>query len=505
MSAPILLVLSMLFGPAAVDAVPDRPNLILFIVDDMGWQDTSVPFHTERTPFNDRYRTPAMERLAAEGLVFTHAYAASPVCTPTRASILTGQNPARSRITNWTLRGDPSAKHPTLTPPAWNRNGVTSDPATPLALHATTLAHHLHARGYRTIHCGKAHWGAIGTPGADPANLGFDVNIAGHAAGAPASYYGEDHYRKGDESPWNVPGLETYHGTDVNLTEALTIEANRAIDDAVAAGEPFFMNMAHYAVHTPIMVDERFAERYRAMGLPPREVAYASMVEAMDKSLGDIVANLERHGVLDDTIIVFFSDNGGLSAHGRAGRAHTHNAPLRSGKGSAYEGGVRIPMIVRGPGVAAPGARTDAPAISDDLYPTFLTLGGVDPDVVDHPIDGRDLTPLLRGDLAGGERDAWNERPLVFHRPHQWGAGGPGIHPCSALIRGPWKLIHFHATNRVELYNLDQDLGETNDLAERRPDLARELANELGARLRAMGAQMSIDKATGDPVPFPGW
>ena len=240
--------------PGDVAAQESRPNVILFLVDDLGWQDTEVPFHTEVTPFNRRYRTPAMKRLAAAGMVFTDAYAASPVCTPTRVSIMTGRNPARHRTTNWILRKDkgPNGRHATLRPPAWRCNGIGADDV--------TLARLLQGAGYRTIHVGKAHLGAIGTSGADPRALGFDVNVAGHAAGGPGSYYGRHHFkaggRRGDltkKTVWDIPGLDAWHGKDVHLTEVLTREAVKAVEGAVGAKKPFFLHMSHYAVHAPIM------------------------------------------------------------------------------------------------------------------------------------------------------------------------------------------------------------------------------------------------------------
>ena len=477
--------------PTAPPAPQRPPNIVLFLVDDLGWQDSSVALGPERTPFNDRYRTPNLERLAREGMSFTQAYASAPVCTPTRTAILTGQAPARSHITYWTLRKDTdtSAKFPGLLPPKWDVNGLQPED--------TTLPELLREAGYRTIHVGKAHFGAVGTPGADPLQLGFDVNVAGHGAGGPGSFLGLENFsaaaRKGDRV-WDVPGLERWHGKDVFLEEALAAEAVEQLDAAVAAGTPFFLNFAPYAVHAPITANPRYSANYAE--LDPREAAYATMVETYDAALGALLAQLDAHGIADETLVVFTSDNGGLSAHGRGGEPHTHNAPLRSGKGSCYEGGIRIPLVVRGPGVLR-GTRSDVQVISADLFPTLLSAAGVDLPKDGVERDGLDLSHLLRG----GPPEA--ERILIWHQPHFWGVNGPGIWPFSAVRVGDWKLIYRHADHGFELYDLANDPGETLDFATSAFSRVEDLARVLGERLRAMGAQMSLDESTGQPVPSP--
>ncbi len=336
-----------------------QPNIIFFLVDDMGWQDTSVPFWTEKTPLNLLYHTPNMEKMAAEGMKFTQAYASS-VCSPTRVSLMTGMNAARHRVTNWTLKRNVSEDHADdiLKMPVWNMNGLQPVDSIENAVHATTLPQILKQNGYFTIHCGKAHWGAMNTPGANPLNLGFDLNIAGHAAGAPGSYQGEKNFgnKNGDKQtlPWGVPGLGKYHGDTINLTEVLTLEAISAIQQAQKLNKPFFLNMSHYAVHTPLEADARFYKKYKNMGLEEPEARFASMVEGMDKSLGDLMAYLKNNDLDKNTLIVFMSDNGSLSASARGGTLHSHNKPLKSGKGSAYEGGIREPMMVKWPGKVKP-------------------------------------------------------------------------------------------------------------------------------------------------------
>lgn len=496
---PTCAIFAGVLAASASTGIDDKPNIVVFIVDDMGWQDTSVPFHVERTPFNERYETPNMERLASEGLKLTNGYASAPVCTPTRTSLMTGRAPARNRITYWTLdrNADTSSRHASVSAPAWNVNGLQPGDI--------VLPELLRDRGYRTIHAGKAHWGTHGTAGGNPENLGFDVNIAGHASGAPGSYYGKHRFKSSKsetdfskDSKWDVPGLERFHDQDIYLTEALQVRAVEEIDRAVADDVPFYLHFAPYAVHTPIMPNMRYLDQYK--DLHPKEAAYATMVHSMDVALGEVLQALERNGVEGDTIVIFTSDNGGLSAHGRGGEPHTHNKPLRSGKGSAYEGGVRVPWIVRWPDVTTAGSSSDVPVVTQDLFPTILeATGGMDGVPATRTLDGIDLAPVL----SGGSPEEFDQRPIVFHQPHVWGPKGPGIWPYSGVRVGTWKLLYFHAGRRFELYDLSQDVGELNDLAAERPEVVEELATILAEWMREAGAQMSIDTATGHPVEWP--
>ena len=459
---------------------PKAPNVVVFFVDDLGWQDVSEPFDAARTSWNERYRTPNLERLCRAGTKLTNAYA-HPVCTPSRVSLMTGSAVARHRVSHWTLRSDrwTDPERTDLRRPRWNRGGLSSDPTTPQAYCSETLAQRFDAAGYQTIMVGKAHFGAIGTPGADPTNLGFDVNIAGHAAGAPSSYLAATRFlRSGKDTTWQVPGLERYHGTDWFLTEALTDEAIAAAADAARAQQPFFLYLAHYAVHTPLNPDARFVEAYRAAGLPESEARYAALIEGMDRSLGRVLHWLDQAGLAEDTIVLFASDNGGLSAHARSGERHSHNAPLRSGKGSAYEGGVRVPMAVRWPGRIAADATEALPVQLEDVMPTLCQLCDLDPSCPDGVGFARTL-------LGSRQRP----HPLFFHSPHYWGATGPGIEPYSAVRDGDLKLIWFYDRGAAELYDLKTDLGEANDLAARRPaDVAR-LRSLLRSHLRDCEAQ----------------
>ncbi len=484
--------LAFLLGFTALAAGP-RPNLVLIVVDDMGWQDTSVPFHSEVTALNRRYRTPAMARLAAEGAKLTDAHA-SAVCSPSRVSLLTGMSAARHGVTNWTLHRDraPDQPHPTLEMPDWPVNGLAPAPGTPRTVVARCLPDLLREAGYRTLHVGKAHFGAKGAPGEDPRRLGFDLNVAGHAAGGPGSFWAEKGYSarwRGDSEVWDVPGLEAHRAAGTYLTEALTLEAARAVEAAVADGKPFFLHLAHYAVHAPWETDPRFAAPYEAAGLKGRELALATMVEGVDKSVGDILRLLDRLGIAQDTLVLLISDNGAPAEVPR-------NLPLRGHKLSPFEGGTRVPALARWPGRIRPGLVDATPVLIEDVFPTLLEAAGVPfAGKVPQVVDGRSWVPHL----TGGARLP-QDRPLVFHFPNNYGGQGP----FSALRLGDWKLIHHHATGALQLHDLARDIGEKEDLASRHPAKVRELAKVLARELEARGALMPRRRADGSRVPFAG-
>ena len=479
------------------------PNIILFLVDDMGWQDTSLPFWSDTTHLNRLYDTPNMERLAKQGVLFTQAYACS-VSSPTRCSLLTGMNAARHRVTNWTLEKNKSTddQHTVLEFPKWNVNGISRTGGIAYTTQADPFPALLKENGYHTIHCGKAHFGAIDTPGEDPLHFGFDVNIAGHAAGGLASYYGEDNYgikKNGEnQSLFAIPGLDRYHGTPTFATEALTQEAISALNDAQSLNQPFFLYMSHYAVHIPIQPDPRFYDKYLQKGMVPTEAAYASLVEGMDKSLGDLMDWLESNKQSENTVILFMSDNGGLSAVARGGEAHTHNYPLNSGKGSAYEGGIREPMIVSWPGTTPQNSRCNTPVIIEDFYPSILEIAGICNYKTIQQIDGKSFVPLL----SQPQRNS-DPRPLFWNFPNNWGPSGPGIGATCSVREGDWKLIYFYETGVMELYNLKTDIGEKNNLAEANPKRVKKMARTLGKSMRGMDAQRPSFKATGSPCPWP--
>ena len=481
--------------------ITKQPNIIMFMVDDMGWQDTSVPFWKEKTIFNDIYQTPNMERLAREGMKFTQAYA-TPVCSPTRVSLISGMNAARHRVTNWTLRRNKFMVNPPkgLEMPKWNLNGAQPTDSIELAVHITPLPQLLKDHGYYTIHAGKAHIGAISTPGENPTNLGFQVNIAGHAAGAPGSYYGLNNFENKNrgETIWDVPGLKKYHGKDIFLTEALTQEAVLAVDEAVEANKPFYLYMAHYAVHTPIQGDPRFEQKYLDRGLDVTEAKYASMIEGMDKSLGDLMDHLEKRDIVENTIILFMSDNGGLSALARGGEKHTHNKPLSSGKGSVHEGGIREPMLVKWPGVTKSNSTVNTPVIIEDFFPTILELAGISNYKTVQKVDGQSFTSILKGNGPDN-----TDRPLFWHYPNNWGPIGPGIGATSTIRKGDWKLIYYHLDSHFELFNINEDIGETTNLATDKIEKVKGLAMALGTYLRSVDAQMPTNTNTNQLVPWP--
>ncbi len=470
-----------------------KPNIIFFFIDDMGWQDTSVPFYTKKTKLNEAYYTPNMERMASEGMKFTQAYACA-VCSPSRISLMTGMNAARHQVTNWTLRKNQSPDPKTnkfVTPPAWNLNGLSPSDTVEHTIQATTLPQLLREAGYRTIHVGKAHFGAEGTPSEDPLNLGFDVNIGGHAAGGPGSYYGKNNFsakwRNGD-SIWDIPGLEKYHGEDIYLTEALTIEANKEIDKAVMEKRPFYLYMSHYAIHAPWEKDDRFYKKYIDAGLSEFNAAYASMIEGMDKSLGDIVENVEQNGISDNTIIVFMSDNGQPKQASR-------NLPLRGHKLTPYEGGVRVPMMVKWPRAVTPGSTTNYQVIIEDVFPSFLEMAGVDyKGRVIQKIDGRSFVAVCKGEEASNT----GERPLFWHYPHTYDQP-----PYSAVRLGDWKLIYHHNDQKVELFNIINDISENVDLSVTEPKKVMDLATILSDYLRDTHAGMPISVESEKEIAYP--
>ena len=460
--------------PAA--AVAGRPNFVFFLADDLGWRDLGC--------FGSSfYETPNVDRLAKRGMRFTDAYAACPVCSPTRASIMTGKHPVRTGIT--TFIGAPQ-------PDQWKGNTrlLPAPYATRLALEEVTLAEALKAGGYATFFAGKWH---LGPEGFWPENQGFDVNMGGTDAGGP---YGGNKYFSPYGNPRLKDGPPGEHLPDRLATEtAKFIEAHK--------DRPFIAYLAFYSVHVPLMAREDLKKKYeeKAKALAPdgrprfipeganqaRQVqdhaVYAGMVEAMDLAVGKVLKKLEDLGLDRNTVVVFMSDNGGLST---AEGSPTSNVPLRAGKGWLYEGGIREPMIVRWPGVTAPGSVCASPVTSTDFYPTMLEMAGLPPRPEQH-IDGASFVPLLKG-------GSMSRGPIFWHYPHYSNQGGS---PGAAVRFGDWKLIEFFEDRRVELYNLREDVGEKTDLAKSNSAKAWELLDLLHAWQKATGAKF--------PSPNPGY
>lgn len=488
-----ILIVLMLTGCSSKEkeasTTENKPNIIFFFVDDMGWQDTSLPFHSEPTKLNKQYYTPNMVLLAKEGVKFTQAYATA-VCSPSRISLMTGMNAARHKVTTWTLQKNksPEPEHPSLIPPNWNVNGLSATANQEKAIFTETLPQLLKKGGYKTIHVGKAHFGAKETSGEDPLNLGFDVNIAGHAAGGPGSYLAKYNFSANWRAPgnhiWDVPGLEKYHGTETYLTEALTLEANAAINLAVKEKKPFYLYMSHYAIHAPWEKDDRFYKKYKDKGLSEFDAVYASMLEGMDKSLGDIRNNLKRLGIAENTIIVFMSDNG-------APKQAARNLPLKGHKLTPYEGGIRVPMLVKWPGVTQPSIN-DQYLIIEDIFPTFLEMAKLKEDA-NKSLDGVSFVPLLKG-----KGSYQKDRPIYWHYPNTYDQP-----PYSAIRKGDWKLIYHHATQNLELFNLKEDIGEKKNVFAENKVKAKELIKQLSSYLISVEAQMPTNKSTGDKVPYP--
>lgn len=479
-----------------LDAVQDKPNIVVFLVDDMGPMDTSVPFMTDEAgkpkkyPLNDYYRTPGMERLAKQGTRLNHFYAMS-VCSPTRTSIVTGQNSARHRVTQW-IRSENNNKGP-FGPPDWNWTGVDNTDI--------TLAGVLKKTGYRTIYIGKAHFGPNNEKTEFPHQLAYDINVGGCSWGQPGSYYGEHGYGhiKGNKKR-AVPNLEKYHGTDTFLTEALTLECMSLITDAKKSGKPFFLHFAPYALHAPFHSNPRYAENYVDSGKPKGAQAYATLVESMDAALDELLDHLDEQGIAENTLILFLGDNGGDAP---LGPTHEHNSsfPLRAKKGTHYEGGMRTPFIAawakpdpsnkwQKKMPIAQGVINQQLGTVMDLYPTILNLVGAEVPK-GHAIDGYDLAKQL----ASAEPNPERPSRFMMHFPH-----GHRSSYYTVFRAGDWKLIYHYfpqmnpAKTRYELFNLKDDPFEKNNLADKEPNKVKRLVNAMAKQLDEESALYPVDK-----------
>ncbi len=447
-----------------------RPNILFILIDDLGWTDLGCYG-------SSFYETPNLDRLATQSMTFTNAYAACPVCSPTRASILTGKYPATVGITDWIDWGGNA--HP-------QRGRLVDVPyLKELPTSEKTIAKTLNEDGYATWHVGKWH---MGGPGHLPTDHGFEINVGGCHMGSPG--------KGGYFSPWSIPPLDDVDVPDgTYLTDYLTDSVIELLENhAVQEREeqPFYLNLAFYTVHTPIQAKESKIRKYEAkarkLGLDTQEAlvegehfpsdhkkhlhvlrriiqsdpVYAAMIESLDENVGRILDALETTGLADDTIVIFTSDNGGLAT---SEGSPTCNAPLAEGKGWMYDGGTREPLLFKWPGVTKAGATCDVPVTSPDFYPTLLEIAGSTPQSDQH-LDGVTIVPLLHGETSL-EREA-----IFWHYPHYGNQGGT---PGSSVRAGDYKLIEFFEDGRLELYNLRDDISEEQNLVDSQPDIAQRL------------------------------
>lgn len=457
---------------SATAAAPPAMNVVFILVDDLGKHDLSG----EGSTF---YETPNIDALAGRSMRFHQGYACCQVCSPSRASIMLGQYPPRHGITDWIGAA---------TGTAWDRNDKLLPAAYAKQLPAgqVTMASVFQQAKYKTFFAGKWH---LGGEGSLPEDHGFDVNLGGHHRGSPPGGY---------FSPYQNPKL-----TDGPPGESLTL---RLADETVAfirsqeRGEPFFAMLSFYSVHSPLQTTRQLWQKYRekaakmAAGgsrfqidrtLPVRQVqdhpVYAGMIETMDDAVGRVLQAIEDHGIAENTIVIFTSDNGGVAS---GDGYSTSNAPLRTGKGRQWEGGLRVPYYIHVPGMTDNGGQCDVPVTGADCYPTLLELAGL-PLRPEQHLDAASLVPLLQG----GSIDP---RPLIWHYPHYGNQGGE---PSSVYREGPWKLIHYYEDGRSELYHLDNDLAELNDLAAAEPERVAKMKLSLDEYLDSVSARFP----QGDP------
>ncbi len=446
-----------------------KPNVVFILVDDMGANDLS----NEGSTF---YESPNIDRIANEGMKFTRGYATCQVCSPSRASVLTGKYPVNHGITTWI--GDPAGeawgkrgRHDSHLPPEYERNLRASE---------ITLAEAMKDAGYKTFFAGKWH---LGSEGSWPTDHGFEINKGGWDVGGP---------RNGYFSPWKNPNLESGPAG-----ESLTLRLGQETANFIEKNkhQPFLAYLSFYAVHGPIQTTQKLWKKYRdkaeKMGLSKerfifdrrlnvRQVQdcpiYAGMIELLDDAIGVVLDKLDEHGLDKNTIICFTSDNGGVSS----GDAYaTSNLPLRGGKGRQWEGGIREPFYIKAPGINKPGSTNQTPVNGIDWYPTLLELCQISVPTK-QVIDGVSLAPVLKG----GEI---KNRPLFWHYPHYGNQGGE---PSSIIMEGDWKLIYYHEDGHDELYNLAQDIGEQTDLRTQESKRAKKMKNKLNTWLKKTGAEM---------------
>lgn len=460
----LILILSNSFQLSSKTIDNEKPNVILLLVDDLGWRD--VGFMGSKF-----YETPNIDNLAKQGMIFTNAYAACAVCSPTRASIQTGRYPARTGVTDW-IRARFQVKDGDLSPPPAydeNENRLLRTPSNPywLELEETTIAEILQESGYFTCHIGKWH---LGPDNYYPEKQGYDINIAGCDMGQPVNYFDPYANEKGVHFPTLQPRKKGEY-----LEDRLADELVNVIQEH--KDKPFFINMCYYAVHTPLMGKPETIDKYETKSKLDEQnnSIYASMIESVDDAVGNLFQTLENENLLDNTLIIFFSDNGGLLSS-------TSNKPLRSGKGYPYEGGIREPMFVYWKGKIQSGSSTDLPISSIDFLPTICSITKTP--LPNKIIDGRDLSPLF-------ENKDLPQLPLFWHFPHY---RGNDVVPYSIIRDGAWKLIKRYEGVEFELFNLKDDLEEKYELSKEFPDKVKELDIKLQEWLKTSNAKLPILK-----------
>ena len=445
-------------------AAAQPPNVVLILADDLGWTDIA-PFGS------DLHETPALDQLARDGMKFTQNYSACTVCSPTRAALMTGKYPARLHVTDWIPGAMPD--NPKLLVPDWTKFLPTDE---------TTLAKVFKAAGYATALIGKWHLAKVGTHESYPEAFGFDLNIAGTDKPQPSTYY----------APYKIPTLQPEGPEGEYLTDRLGDEAVKWIE--ANKDRPFFLYLPHFAVHLPLQGRADLTEKYQrkiaakgADALNHKNPGYAAMTESMDTAIGRVRAKLAELKLTEKTIVIFTSDNGGRVPT-------TSNVPLRLGKASAYEGGVRVPLIVSWPGVTKPGSVSDNPVITMDLFPTLVEMAGLPAAAARTAIDGVSFAPVLRGG-ATRTRDT-----MFWHYPHHQHYQLGGAMPYGAVRSGDFKLVEFFNDMHVELYNIRADISEKTDLAASNRAKTEELRKKLHAWRTEVGAQMPTPNPKHDPA-----
>ncbi len=449
------------FAPLALwqAARRQRLNVLLVLVDDYGCSDLSCYGSTF-------YETPNLDRLAGQGMRFTQAYSACTVCSPSRAAIMTGKYPARLHLTDWIAGHNyPWAK---LRPPDWTKY---------LPLEERTLAEALKPSGYATASIGKWH---LAPPSRDPAfypdHQGFDANFGGTFRGQPPSYF----------SPYGIETLKDGPPGEY-LTDREQLEASRFMSEHTVRN-PFFVYLPHHTVHTPLQAKADIIAKYKRKArpdAPQHNPTYAAMIQSLDENVGRLVAALDKTGAADSTVVILTGDNGGWLP------STNTNLGVRAGKGSAYEGGVRVPMIVRWPGVVRPGSVCDVPVMGIDIYPTVLDMVGLRPES-GQILDGASIVPLLRG-----QSGSWHRDELFWHYPHYHPGGAT---PYSAIRQRDWKLIEFQEDGRTELYHLKEDPEEKKDLSTSDSGRASKLRALLNDWRKEVGAQLAEQNPNYDPA-----